>query len=194
MKLKPARVILHGQRSKEQKHYIIIIMFIIIIIIVICHMSLKPARVISHGQRSKEQKQYIIIMVIIIIIIIIGNHYHHIRTTVRDCNRYADGCQKSVAVLAQEGCQPFIAATLLLKTMKSFKNAKTMFTLKFVYRAKSLQNMKLAFGLKLLQKAIRLLKEKQRRLVRRTGLRLLLATQKKVRFERKWKHMMKLEA
>ena len=77
--------------------------------------------------------------------------------------------------------------------MKSFKNAKRVLTLKLVHRAKSLKNMKLAFDLKLLKKAIRLLKEKQRRLVRRTGLRLLLATQKKVRFERKWKHMMTIE-
>jgi len=54
--------------------------------------------------------------------------------------------------------------------------------------------MKLAFDLKLLKKGIRLLKEKQRRLVRRTGVRLLLATQKQVRFERKWKRMLTLEA
>ena len=78
--------------------------------------------------------------------------------------------------------------------MKSFKNAKRVLALKLVHRAKAIQNMKLAFDLKLLRKAIRLLKEKQRRLVRRTGVRLLLATQKLVRYERKWKRILALEA
>jgi hypothetical protein len=78
--------------------------------------------------------------------------------------------------------------------MKSFKNAKRVLALKLVHRAKAIQNMKLAFDLKLLKKAIRLLKEKQRRLVRRTGVRLLLRTQKQVRFERKWKRILTLEA
>ena len=79
--------------------------------------------------------------------------------------------------------------------MKSLQNMNLNVTagVKLMYRAKSLQNMKTMFALKLLKKAMRLLKEKQRRLVRRTGLRLLLATQKKVRFERKWKHMMTIE-
>jgi hypothetical protein len=74
-----------------------------------------------------------------------------------------------------------------LPTMKSF------FALNLVHRAKSSHKMKSAFALQLLKKAIRLLKEKQSRLVRRTGLRLLLATQKKVRWERKWKRIMTLE-
>jgi hypothetical protein len=38
------------------------------------------------------------------------------------------------------------------------------------------------------------LKEKQRRLVRRTGARFLLATQKLVRYERKWKRILANEA
>ena len=78
--------------------------------------------------------------------------------------------------------------------MLSFKNAKRVLTLKLVHRAKSIKNMRHGLNTILLKKAIRLLKEKQRRLVRRTGARFLLATQKLVRYERKWKRILANEA
>jgi len=61
-------------------------------------------------------------------------------------------------------------------------------------RPKSWQNIRPAFDLKLLKKALRLLKKKKDRLVGRTGFRLLVRTQKQVRFERKWKRIETHEA